>query len=41
MQAFIAAVAVAVVVGVGAYYTLNVYQKPASAAYTSQTGVRL
>jgi hypothetical protein len=41
MQAFITAVVVAIVVGVGSVYVLDAYQKPASVAYTSPTGVRL
>lgn len=41
MQAFIASVVVAIVIGVGAVYVLDAYQKPADVAYTSSTGVRL
>jgi hypothetical protein len=32
---------VAIVLGVGAVYVLDAYQRPASVAYASQTGVRL
>lgn len=41
MKAFITAVVVAVVVGVGSVYVLDAYQKQASVAYASPTGVRL
>jgi hypothetical protein len=41
MREFIGAVVVAIVVGVAAVYALDVYQKPASVAYSSPSGVRL
>jgi hypothetical protein len=41
MKAFLASVAVAIVVAVGSVYILDVYQKPSAAAYQSPTGVRL
>jgi hypothetical protein len=41
MKAFVAAVVAAIIVGVVAVYVLDAYQKPASVAYTSQSGVRL
>lgn len=41
MQAFISAVVLALVLGVGSVYVLDAYQKQASVAYSSPTGVRL
>jgi hypothetical protein len=40
MQAFLAACVVAIVVAIGGYYVLNMYQKPAEVAY-STSGVRI
>jgi hypothetical protein len=40
MQAFLAACVVAIVLAVGGYYVLNMYQQPTSVAY-STTGVRI
>jgi hypothetical protein len=41
MKEFIIAVVAAVAVGVISVYALDIYQKPASVAYSSPTGVRL
>jgi hypothetical protein len=41
MKEFVLAVVAAVIVGVISVYALDMYQKPAGVAYTSQTGVRL
>jgi hypothetical protein len=41
MKEFIIAVVAAIAIGVGSVYALDMYQKPASTAYTSQSGVRL
>jgi hypothetical protein len=41
MKEFVAAVVVAIVVGVVSVYALDAYQKQASSAYSSPSGVRL
>lgn len=41
MKAFLISCAVAIIVAVGAVYTLDAYQTPADTAFTSPTGVRL
>jgi hypothetical protein len=41
MKAFLGACAVAIIVAVGAVYTLDAYQKPAEIGFTSSSGVRL
>lgn len=41
MKVFLISCAVAVIVAVGAVYALDGIQRPADAAYTSKSGVRL
>ena len=41
MRAFMAGVAVAVIVAIVAVYTLNTFQRPADVAYASGQSVRL
>ena len=41
MKVFLISCAVAIIVAIGAVYTLDAYQQPADVSFTSSTGVRL
>jgi hypothetical protein len=41
MKVFLISCAVAIIVAVGAVYTLDGFQRPADAAFSSKSGVRL
>jgi hypothetical protein len=41
MKVFLISCAVAIIVGIGAVYVLDAYQKPADIAFASPSGVRL
>jgi hypothetical protein len=41
MKVFLISCAVAIIVAVGAVYVLDAYQRPATSAFASSSGVRL